>query len=65
MSREKTKGFSYQRLEKNNNKILLRIPDPEDIIKLFRAARTIRPKNLFVNDFLTPARDKLYFELRK
>ncbi len=65
MSREITKGFSYQRLGKNKNKVLVRIPDPEDRTELFRAARTIRQRNLFVNDFLTPARDKLFFELQK
>ncbi len=65
VSREKSKGFSYQRLGKSKNKVLVRIQEPEDRIELFRAARTICPRNLFVNDFLTPARDKLFFDLRK
>ncbi len=62
---QKTKGFSYQRLGKKKNKILVRIPEPERRIELFRAARTIHPRNFFVNDFLTPTREKLFFEFRK
>ncbi len=61
---EKIKCFSFQRLGKNKNKVLVRIPDTEDRIELFRAARTIRSTNLFVNDFLTPVR-QTFFKLRK
>ena len=37
----------------------------ESKLALFKAARTIRPHNLSINEFLTPKNAKLMYDLRK
>ncbi len=65
ISRMKTDSFVYSRLGKDSSKILVKVPTYEDKISLLKAARKIRPVNLYVNEFLSPHQDNLFYEVRK
>jgi hypothetical protein len=63
--KNKTDTFEYRRLGKDSNKMLVKVPNFEDKMSLLKAARTIRPPNFYVNEFLSRRQDKLLFEMRK
>ena len=46
------------------NKVRVKLPNQEDRSALFTAVKSNRPRDLFVNDYLIPSRDKLLYEIR-
>jgi hypothetical protein len=60
-----TDRFIYRKLGNGTNKVLVKVANYDDRVALFTAAKKDRPKDLFVNDYLIPSRDKLLYEVRK
>ena len=51
--------------KENNKHLRVEVLNRGLKVDLLRSARTLRPEGLYLNDYLTPARSKLFFELRK
>jgi hypothetical protein len=43
----------------------VKVPTFEDKMTLLKAARTVRPPNFYINEFLSRRQDNLLFEMRK
>lgn len=57
-------NFSY-RMSGDGAKVLLTIDNYNDRAAIFTAVRKIKPNGLYINEFLTPRRQELLYELRK
>ena len=65
LSKEHLKNAEYRLYGKNNTSILMTVNNDNDKNAMFTAARTMKPKDISINEFLTPAKAKLMYELRK
>ena len=57
--------FAFHRIGKDGNKILFYALDEFDKTEIFRAARTMKPRDFYVNENLTSRNRQIFFELRQ
>jgi hypothetical protein len=62
---ETLNNAEYRKFGKMGKCILMSAHDNNNKLSLFEAVRAIKPANLSINEFLTPAKAKLIYELRK
>lgn len=58
-------NFTAKKLGNSRTQALLKLKDATLKTDLFRAFRTMKPKDMYINEYLTPANYKLAAELRK
>ncbi len=65
ISPEIVKSLSFRKIGKGNHSVLANVPVSSVRSAFFIAARTLKPRNLYINESLIPSRDKLLYDLRK
>ncbi len=65
ISENKTARYSYRKLGKGSNTVLVTVPDLQDRSAIFRAARSIKPDVFFVSESLIRSKQQLFYELHK
>ncbi len=65
ISENKTARYSYRKLGKGSQTVLVTVDDLQDRSAIFRAARTIKPDSFFVSESLIHSKQQLFYELRK
>ena len=54
----------FQKFGNFNNKFVAKVSNSSLKSRMFKAVKTARPENVFINEFLTKKRENLMYELR-
>ncbi len=65
IAKEKPSKFSYQKLGKGQNMVVVTVSGLQNHSTILTAARKIQPEVFFMNESLVPSRQKLLYELLK
>ncbi len=65
ISAEVVKSLSFRKIGKGKHLVLVNVPVSSVRSVFFVAARSIKPRNLYINESLISSRDKLLYYLRK
>ncbi len=65
ISPEVVKSLFFRKIGKGKHSVLVNVPVSSVRSAFFVAARTIRPRNLYINESMISSRDKLLYDLRK
>jgi hypothetical protein len=65
IQRDRLSKSTFQKFGKMGKCVLMTVQEPDEKYAIFEAVRTVKPASLSINEFLTPAKAKLIYELRK
>lgn len=63
--KDKLKDVTYTRLGQNSHGIIATVPDGGLRGEFFKSARTTRPTDFYVSEFLTRDKDRLFHDIRR
>lgn len=65
LTKEQLKKSDFRVFGKKQQSILMTVCDHNDKLDVFAAVRKVKPNNMSINEFLTPTKANLIYELRK